>query len=97
MTTSNKGKGRVFQERCRTVLQQLLGCHFEAEVPLAISPRGTHTFDLANAERTIVVECTAVGWTEAGSIPSAKIVQLREQSSTFATSKATRPVTSWSA
>jgi len=74
---SNTETGRAFQEKCRVALETFIGRNLDVEVRLMTTGR-LHFFDLATAERDVVAECKAFGWTATGNVPSAKISTLRE-------------------
>lgn len=47
-------------------------------VPIGISSKKSHAFDLGNAKDKILVECKAHTWTEGGNVPSAKLTVWNE-------------------
>lgn len=75
---SNKEKERLFQEKCKILLESEFATVFDREVRIELPDGRPHVFDLATAEHDVVAECKAYSWTESGNIPSAKISNLRE-------------------
>jgi len=77
--SENPRVGRNFQRLVREVFSERYNDDFEmeAEIPIG-SPPKNHRFDLANKERSIVVECKCYTWTETGHVPSAKLMGLDE-------------------
>jgi hypothetical protein len=47
-------------------------------VPIGISGKKLHAFDLGSAKDKILVECKAHSWTEGGNVPSAKLTVWNE-------------------
>ena len=47
-------------------------------VPIGISGKKSHAFDLGNTNDKILVECKAHTWTEGGNVPSAKLTVWNE-------------------
>lgn len=78
--SDNPKKGAEFQRQVQHWFAMNYGVPFELEVPIPIGskqidPRDfkEHKFDLANEDRTIVIECKRYTWTETGNVPSAKM------------------------
>ena len=71
--------GRKFQEFVQIALAKKFHSEFVPEVAIPIgSPAKDHKFDLANTDRSIVVECKCYTWTDSGNVPSAKLMGLDE-------------------
>ena len=71
--------GRKFQKLTQSVLEKEFNDSFFTEVPIPIgTPAENHKFDLANEDKTIVVECKCYTWTDSGNVPSAKLMGLDE-------------------
>ena len=49
----------------------------EVEIPIG-HPKTDHAFDLANGNKSIVIECKNYSWTKAGNVPSAKVSTINE-------------------
>ncbi len=75
----NTERGRIFQLLAREKLEEEYHQHFELEQSIMIgNPKVSHKFDLVNNDRSIVVECKNYKWTDAGNVPSAKLMGLDE-------------------
>ncbi len=59
-------------------LEQGLALTPAVAVPIGISGKKSHAFDLGNAKDKILVECKAHTWTEGGNVPSAKLTVWNE-------------------
>ena len=73
--------GRRFQERTRVALSDKFDTEFDKEVEIAVGDLKygkKHKFDLANSDRSILVECKCYSWTDTGNVPSAKLRTLNE-------------------
>lgn len=82
MSTSNSYNslnGRQFQNSVQAIFNNLFNTSFEQEVAIPIgTPPKDHKFDLANSDRSVVVECKNYRWTKSGNVPSAKLTGLDE-------------------
>jgi hypothetical protein len=77
--SENPQVGRKFQEVVQSILKEKYNTYFEREVAIPIGrPQKNHRFDLANSDRSIVAECKCYTWTDAGNVPSAKLMGLDE-------------------
>ncbi len=77
--SENPGVGHRFQEFVQSLLEKRFSTLFEQEVTIAIgTPPKNHKYDLANKDRSIVVECKCYTWTDSGNVPSAKLMGLDE-------------------
>jgi len=71
---SNAHVGQSFENDARLFFGKqglILIPHFP--IPIGISAKKRHKFDLGNKDQKIIVECKSHTWTETGNIPSAKI------------------------
>ena len=60
-------------------LEEELTTILKPEVKISIGePKIEHAFDLANENKSIVIECKNYTWTKAGNVPSAKVSTLNE-------------------
>ena len=72
--SENPKVGKKFQLTVKEWFEKSLNCEFEIERKIAIgNPAKLHSFDIANKEGTVVVECKCYTWTETGNVPSAKM------------------------
>lgn len=72
--SENPKVGKKFQLTVKEWFEKSLNCEFEIERKIAIgNPSKLHSFDIANKEGTVVVECKCYTWTETGNVPSAKM------------------------
>lgn len=72
--SDNPKVGKRFQLTVKEWFEKSLNCEFEIERKIAIgNPAKLHSFDIANKESTVVVECKCYTWTETGNVPSAKM------------------------
>ena len=72
--SENPKVGKKFQLTVKEWFEKSLNCEFEIERKIAIgNPTKLHSFDIANKEGTVVVECKCYTWTETGNVPSAKM------------------------
>lgn len=72
--SENPKVGKKFQLTVKEWFEKSLNCEFEIERKIAIgNPAKLHSFDIANNEGTVVVECKCYTWTETGNVPSAKM------------------------
>ena len=79
MSNSNKNKGDAFRDFAKPILEKELKTKLEPEQKIDIgNPMEEHAFDLANQDRSVVIECKNYTWTKAGNVPSAKISTLNE-------------------
>lgn len=75
----NSLNGRQFQNSVQAIFNNLFNTSFEQEVAIPIgTPPKDHKFDLANSDRSAVVECKNYRWTKSGNVPSAKLTGLDE-------------------
>ena len=79
MSNSNKKKGDVFRDLSIPILEKELNTILKPEVKISIGePKIEHAFDLANENKSIVIECKNYTWTKAGNVPRAKISTINE-------------------
>ena len=79
MSNSNKKKGDGFRDLSIPILDKELNTILEPEVEIPIGhPKTEHAFDLANENKSIVIECKNYTWTKAGNVPRAKISTINE-------------------
>ena len=79
MSNSNKKKGDDFRDLAMPILREKLNTTLKPEVKISIGePQIEHAFDLANGNKSIVIECKNYTWTTAGNIPRAKISTINE-------------------
>lgn len=79
LNSENPYVGRKFQELVQGILGKIYNTYFEQEAAIPIgNPLKDHKFDLANRERSIVIECKCYTWTDSGNVPSAKLKGLNE-------------------
>ena len=79
MSNSNKKKGDDFLDLVIPILEKELNTTLKPEVKISIGdPQIKHAFDLANEDKSIVIECKNYTWTKAGNVPSAKVSILNE-------------------
>ena len=61
------------------ILEKELNTTLKPEVEISIGhPKKDHAFDLANGNKSIVIECKNYTWTKAGNVPRAKISTINE-------------------
>ena len=79
MSNSNKKKGDDFRDLAMPILKKELHTILNPEVEISIGdPQIEHAFDLANENKSIVIECKNYSWTKAGNVPSAKVSTINE-------------------
>ena len=79
MSSSNKKKGDGFRDLAMPILEKELNTALKPEVKISIGePKIEHAFDLANENKSIVIECKNYTWTKAGNVPSAKVSTINE-------------------
>lgn len=79
MSNSNKKKGDGFRDLAMPFLEKELNTILKPEVEISIGdPQIEHAFDLANENKSIVIECKNYTWTKAGNVPSAKVSTINE-------------------
>lgn len=79
MSSSNKKKGDGFRDLAMLILREELNTTLKPEVKISIGePKTEHAFDLANEDKSIVIECKNYTWTTAGNVPSAKVSTINE-------------------
>ena len=79
MSNSNKKKGDGFRNLAMPFLEKELNTSLKPEVKISIGePKIEHAFDLANENKSIVIECKNYTWTKAGNVPSAKVSTINE-------------------
>ena len=79
MSNSNKKKGDDFRDLVIPILEKELNTILKPEVKISIGePKIEHAFDLANENKSIVIECKNYTWTKAGNVPSAKVSTINE-------------------
>ena len=79
MSNSNKKKGDVFRDLSIPIREKELNTILKPEVEIPIGhPKTDHAFDLANGNKSIVIECKNYSWTKAGNVPSAKVSTINE-------------------
>lgn len=77
--SDNPRVGKAFQRRVQSVLENYFSEQFVWEPSIAIgNPSKDHKFDLSSLDQSIVVECKCYSWTDAGNVPSAKLMGLDE-------------------
>ena len=78
MSNSNK-KGDDFRDLAMPILEKELNTILKPEVKISIGePKIEHAFDLANENKSIVIECKNYTWTKADNVPRAKISTINE-------------------
>ena len=79
MSNSNKKKGDGFRDLAMPILEKELNTILKPDVKISIGePKTEHAFDLANENKSIVIECKNYTWTKAGNVPRAKISTINE-------------------
>ena len=79
MSNSNKKKGDGFRNLSMPILEKELNTILKPEVEISIGDSQIkHAFDLANENKSIVIECKNYTWTTAGNVPRAKISTINE-------------------
>lgn len=76
--SENTKKGRDFEEKARSVLEEKYGARFQMRAINIGMPPKAHKFDLVSEDGNIVVECKNFSWTETGKVPSAKTAFLNQ-------------------
>lgn len=77
--SENPRVGKAFQELVSKSVAEYFGIPFKLESAIPIgSPPKLHKFDCVSEDRKIVVECKCYTWTEAGNVPSAKMMGMNE-------------------
>lgn len=72
--SENPKVGKRFQVVVKEWFENSTNSEFEIERKIAIgNPAKLHSFDIANKEETVVIECKCYTWTETGNVPSAKM------------------------
>lgn len=72
--SENPRVGKAFQIAVKEWLEAEYSTTFVLEEKIPIGkPSKLHSFDIADNERNVVVECKCYTWTEAGNVPSAKM------------------------
>ena len=72
--SENPRVGKAFQIAVKEWLEAKYSTAFVLEEKIPIGkPSKLHSFDIADSERNVVVECKCYTWTEAGNVPSAKM------------------------
>ena len=78
MSNSTK-KGDGFRNLAMPFLEKELNTILKPEVEISIGdPPTEHAFNLANEDKSIVIECKNYTWTKAGNVPSAKVSTINE-------------------
>jgi hypothetical protein len=76
---SNARVGRDFEDEIQEYFtRQRMALHSEVAVPIGITGKKSHSFDLGDEDQKILVECKAHRWTEGGNVPSAKLTVWNE-------------------
>lgn len=76
---SNAHVGRDFEKKVQEHFsKQNLPLIAGVSVPIGISGKKSHFFDLGNEEEKVLVECKAHTWTEGDNVPSAKLTVWNE-------------------
>ena len=72
--SENPRVGKEFQLAVKRWFENSLHMEFEIERKIAIGfPPKLHSFDIADRDGKIVIECKCYTWTETGNVPSAKM------------------------
>ena len=72
--SENPRVGKAFQIAVKEWFESEYSTTFVLEEKIPIGkPSKLHSFDIADNERNVVVECKCYTWTEAGNVPSAKM------------------------
>ena len=72
--SENPRVGKEFQLAVRQWFEKEYAETFHIEQKILIGkPAKLHSFDIASADESVVVECKCYTWTEAGNVPSAKM------------------------
>ena len=75
----NPKTGAIFQERVLEWFVRERKVGFKSEKAINIgNPAHPHKFDIADENCNIVIECKCYSWTDAGNIPSAKLMGLNQ-------------------
>ncbi|SPD72151.1 conserved hypothetical protein [uncultured Desulfobacterium sp.] len=76
---SNAHVGRDFEAKIQTYFEkQGLSLSYGVTVPIGVTGKKPHSFDLGSKDGKILVECKAHRWTEGGNVPSAKLTVWNE-------------------
>lgn len=76
---SNAHVGRDFEEKIQIYFgEQGLSLSYGVTVPIGVTGKKHHSFDLGSIDSKILVECKAHRWTEGGNVPSAKLTVWNE-------------------
>ena len=79
INSENPTAGKLFQEAVLKSMERWFGVRLIPEKAIAIGePPKAHRFDGVSDDNKIVVECKCYTWTEAGNVPSAKLMGLDE-------------------
>jgi len=71
---SNAHVGRDFEKRIQEYFKNRgVPLKLGVTIPIGISRKKLHAFDLGSDDEKILVECKAHRWTEGGNMPSAKV------------------------
>lgn len=74
LNSENPGVGKRFQLEVKRWFEENKGRSFILEKKIGIgNPPKLHSFDIADEDGTIVIECKCYTWTETGNVPSAKM------------------------
>ena len=77
--SENPKVGKAFQKLVWKSISAYFGVPFELETALPIgNPAKLHKFDCVSEDKRIVVECKCCSWTDAGNVPSAKMMASNE-------------------
>ena len=72
--SENPKVGKAFQIAVKKWFEEAYDRPFELEQRIPIGkPSKLHSFDIADEQQRIVIECKCYTWTEAGNVPSAKM------------------------
>ena len=72
--SENPRVGKEFQLAVRQWFEKEYAEPFHIEQKILIGkPAKLHSFDIASADESVVVECKCYTWTEVGNVPSAKM------------------------
>jgi hypothetical protein len=76
---SNAHVGRDFEHKMQTYFEkQGLSLSYGVTVPIGITGKKPHSFDLGSKAEKVLIECKAHRWTEGGNVPSAKLTVWNE-------------------
>lgn len=82
---------RSFQEAARRFFESEYSANLAEEVTLDL-PSGSHRFDLASLDKSILIECKSYTWTKSGKRPSAKWEAAQRTCGLLAEAKAARKI-----